>query len=147
MNSDHSITGVYVAAITPHRKGSDEADLAGMLELVDFLAAAGVNGIAMLGSTGEFLHLTSDGRIRLVQLAVKRSRVPVLVGIGHPTLDGAVVLGREAVSAGAAGLLLMPPYFYRYSQEDIREFYLQFAAILGQTARIFLYNIPFFTNE
>src|SRR6185295_10519692 len=82
-----------------------------------------------------------------VQLAVKRSRVPVLAGVGHSTLDGAIAIGREAASAGAAGLLLMPPYFFRYSQEDIREFYMQFTAALGRSARIFLYNIPFFTNE
>jgi len=40
----------------------------------------------------------------------------------------------------------MPPYFFRYSQEDIREFYMQFAAALGRSVRIFLYNIPFFTT-
>ncbi|MCU1275876.1 MAG: dihydrodipicolinate synthetase [Bryobacterales bacterium] len=147
MNPDSPITGVYVAAVTPHRKGSSEADIGATLELVDFLAGAGVDGIALLGSTGEFLHLASDDRIRLVQLAVKRSRVPVLAGVGHSTLDGAIAIGREAATAGAAGLLLMPPYFFRYSQEDIREFYMQFAAALGRSARIFLYNIPFFTNE
>jgi dihydrodipicolinate synthase/N-acetylneuraminate lyase len=147
MNPETPITGVYVAAVTPHRKGSAEADLGATLELVDFLAAAGVNGIALMGSTGEFLHLTSDDRIRLLQLAVKRSRVPLLAGVGHSTLDGAIAIGREAAAAGAAGLLLMPPYFFRYSQEDIREFYLQFSAALGRSARIFLYNIPFFTNE
>jgi len=138
---------VYVAAITPHRADGYEADVASMLELVDFLAGAGVNGIALLGSTGEFLHLTFDERVRLVQLAVKRSRVPILVGVGHSTLDGAVKLAREAASAGAAGLLLMPPYFFRYSQEDIAEFYLQFAAALAGAAPVFLYNIPFFTNQ
>jgi len=146
MNPDTPIAGIYVAAVTPQRKGG-EADVAAMLELVDFLAAAGVNGIALLGSTGEFLHLTFEDRVRLVQLAVKRSRVPVLVGVGHSTLEGAIELGRDAVSAGAAGLLLMPPYFFRYSQEDIHEFYVQFAVGVGSTARIFLYNIPFFTNE
>jgi len=147
MNPDIPITGVYVAAVTPHRKGSAEADIGATLELVDFLANAGVNGIALLGSTGEFLHLTSDDRVRLVQLAVKRSRIPVLAGVGHSTLDGAIAIGREAASAGAAGLLLMPPYFFRYSQEDIREFYMQFVAAMDRSARIFLYNIPFFTNE
>lgn len=146
MNPDTPITGIYVAAVTPQRQGG-EADVAAMLELVDFLAEAGVNGIALLGSTGEFLHLTFDDRVRLVQLAVKRSRVPVLVGVGHSTLEGAIELGRDAVSAGAAGLLLMPPYFFRYSQDDIHEFCLQFAAGIGSAARIFLYNIPFFTNE
>ena len=148
MNSETPITGVYVAAVTPHRSGGGyEADVAATLEMLDFLAAAGVNGIALLGSTGEFLHLAFDDRVRLVQLAVKRSRVPVLVGVGHSTLDGAIALGREAAAAGAAGLLLMPPYFFRYNQEDIHEFYVQFAAAVGRAARIFLYNIPAFTNE
>jgi len=147
MNPDTAIGGVYVAAVTPHRNKSYEADVGATLELVDFLAAAGVNGIALLGSTGEFLHLAFDDRIRLVQLAVKRSRVPMLVGVAHSTLDGALELGREAASAGAAGLLLMPPYFFRYSQDEIHEFYLQFAAAMGGAAPILLYNIPAFSNE
>jgi dihydrodipicolinate synthase/N-acetylneuraminate lyase len=147
MSPDTAIRGVYVAAVTPHRDKSYEADVGAMLELMDFLAAAGVHGIALLGSTGEFLHLAFDDRIRLVQMAVKRSRVPVLVGVGHSTFDGALELGREAAMAGAAGLLLMPPYFFRYGQEDIREFYMQFAAAMAGPTRIFLYNIPAFTNE
>jgi dihydrodipicolinate synthase/N-acetylneuraminate lyase len=148
MNPHAPISGIYVACVTPHRQADGyEADVGALLEMLDFLAGAGVNGVALLGSTGEFLHLTFDDRVRLVQLAVKRSRVPVLVGVGHSTLDAAIELGREAVSAGAAGLLLMPPYFFRYSQEDIHEFYLQFAAAVGPAARILLYNVPFFTNE
>jgi len=148
MNPYVPISGIYVACVTPHRQADGyEADVGALLEMLDFLAGAGVNGVALLGSTGEFLHLTFDDRVRLVQLAVKRSRVPVLVGVGHSTLDAAIELGREAVSAGAAGLLLMPPYFFRYSQEDIHEFYMQFAAAVGPPARIFLYNVPFFTNE
>jgi 4-hydroxy-tetrahydrodipicolinate synthase len=147
MVQDRPISGVYVAAVTPFRKGGHEADLGVTLELVDFLAAAGVNGIALLGSTGEFLHLTFDDRVRLVDLSVKRSRVPILVGVGHSTLDGAVRLARAAAAAGAAGVLLMPPYFFRYGQDDIREFYLRFADELAATTRILLYNIPFFTNE
>jgi 4-hydroxy-tetrahydrodipicolinate synthase len=147
MNRNAPISGIFVAAVTPHRAGDGyEPDVGALLEMLDFLSAAGVNGVALLGSTGEFLHLTFDDRVRMVQLAVKRSRVPVLVGVGHSTLEGAIALGREAVSAGAAGLLLMPPYFFRYVQEDIQEFYLQFASAVGP-ARILLYNVPFFTNE
>jgi 4-hydroxy-tetrahydrodipicolinate synthase len=58
-----------------------------------------------------------------------------------------VSLAREAASAGAAGVLLMPPYFFRYDQQDVREFYLQFAAQVGTAVPIYLYNIPFFTSE
>jgi 4-hydroxy-tetrahydrodipicolinate synthase len=142
----NGVGGINVAAITPRGKKGD-ADFGAALDLIGFLCEAGVNGIALLGSTGEFTALSADERSRLVFLAVKRSRVPVLVGVGHATLDGAVALGREAASAGAAGLLLMPPYFFRYGQDDIREFFLRFAAQMGSGVPIYLYNIPFFTSE
>ncbi|MGD0364596.1 MAG: dihydrodipicolinate synthase family protein [Bryobacteraceae bacterium] len=139
-------SGVIAAAVTPHGKRGDEPDIGATLELIDFLCAAGVHGIALLGSTGEFVNLNSDDRVRLVYLAVKRSRVPVLAGVAHSTLDGALALGREACAAGAAGLLLMPPYFFRYGQPEIREFYLKFAE-LNHGVPIYLYNIPAFTSE
>jgi 4-hydroxy-tetrahydrodipicolinate synthase len=138
--------GVTAAAATPHGKRGDEPDIAATLELIDFLCAAGVQGIALLGSTGEFPHFHFEDRMRLIFLGVKRSRVPVLAGISHSTVDGAVVLGREATAAGAAGLLLMPPYFFRYGQPEIREFYLRFAAEMGHAAPVYLYNVPAFTS-
>jgi len=140
------VAGVIAAAVTPHAKRGDEPDIGATLELIDFLCAAGVEGIALLGSTGEFVNLNFDDRVRLVYLAVKRSRVPVLAGVSHTTLDGSLALGREASAAGAAGLLLMPPFFYRYAQPEIREFYLRFAE-MTHGAPIYLYNIPAFTSE
>lgn len=139
-------SGVIAAAVTPHGKRGDEPDLGAALELIDFLCAAGVQGIALLGSTGEFVNLHFNDRIRLVYLAVKRSRVPVLAGVSHSTLDGALALGREACAAGAAGLLLMPPYFFRYRQPEIHEFYMRFAQ-MSHGESIYLYNIPAFTSE
>ncbi len=136
-----------MAALTPRGKQPHGADVGGTLELIDFLCSAGVKGIALMGSTGEFVNFSSEERIRLVYLATKRSRVPVLAGVGHSTLDGALELGREAVAAGAAGLLLMPPYFFRYQQDDLRQFFLDFAAQVGKQVAIYLYNIPFFTTE
>ena len=141
-----SFSGVIAAAITPHGKRGDEPDIGATLELIDFLCGSGVQGIALLGSTGEFVNLNFDDRVRLVYLAVKRSRVPMLVGVSHSTLDGALALGREGTAAGAAGLLLMPPFFFRYRQPEIREFYLRFAAEMSRGAPVYLYNIPWFTS-
>jgi 4-hydroxy-tetrahydrodipicolinate synthase len=140
------IAGVNAAALTPHRKEGHTPDLGAVLELIDFLGSAGVNGVALLGSTGEFLHLTIDDRVRLIYMAVKRSRVPVIAGISHSTLDGALQLGRESCAAGAACLLLMPPYFFRYGQAEIRQFYLEFVRQVGRNVPVFLYNVPFFTT-
>jgi 4-hydroxy-tetrahydrodipicolinate synthase len=137
---------VNVAAVTPHRAVGYQADLAATLELVDYLCAAGAHGIALLGSTGEFPHLSREDRAHLVRLAVKRSRVPILAGVSHSTLDGTVMLAEEAAQAGAAAILVMPPYFFRYGQPEIREFYLRFADRIGGAVPIVIYNIPLFTS-
>ena len=140
------ISGVFVAAVTPHRKEGHEADIGATLELIDYLCDSGVSGIALLGSTGEFPHLTQEDRMRLLGMAVKRSRVPVIAGVGDTTLDGAVALAEHAAGAGAAGLLIMPPFFFRYEQPEVSEFFLRFAAVVNGSAPVFLYNIPFFTT-
>ncbi len=131
-----------MAAITPHREAGYDADLAATLELVDYLGAAGVDGIALLGSTGEFTHLSLGVRSHLVRLAVKRSCVPIIAGVAHSTLDGAVMLAEQAAQAGAAGVL----YFYPYAQPEVREFYLRFSDRIGGAIPVLLYNIPSFTT-
>lgn len=133
------------AAITPRRPTGIGIDFGAALDLIEFLEAGGVEGITLLGSSGEFLHFAPEDRTRLVALAAKRSRVPVLANVSHSTLEGSVLLAREAVDAGAAGVLLMPPYYFRYSQEIIRAYCLEFVA--QAKAPVYLYNIPFFTNE
>jgi dihydrodipicolinate synthase/N-acetylneuraminate lyase len=116
------IQGVLPAAITARCEGSVAVDFAASLELIAFLESHHVDGITLFGSTGEFLHFSREDRTRLVALAAKQARVPLLVNASHSTLDGAVQIAREAVDAGAAAVLLMPPYFFRYGQDDVRAF-------------------------
>lgn len=146
--AEHTVLeGVIVAAVSPRKAQEHTIDLGALLELIDFLGQSGVRGIALLGSTGEFVHFALDDRRHMVNLAAKRCRLPLLVNVSHSTLDGAIDLAREAVGAGVAGVLLMPPYYFRHSQGAIRSFYLAFAAAIGATTRIYLYNIPSCTNE
>lgn len=140
------IKGVNVAAVTPRRRGAQEIDLGATWELLDFLCSHKVDGIVLMGSTGEFVNFSIDERTRLISLAVKRSRVPVWINISHSTLDGAIELAEAASSAGAAGLLLMPPYYFRYSQQDILAFYRGFAAHADVNIPTLLYHIPIFNN-
>lgn len=141
-----TLKGVWAAAVTPNRPGTLDADYTGALELLDFLADRGVDGICLLGSTGEFLNYSFSDRQRLVYLANKRTRVPLMVGVSHSTLAGALQLADDAIAAGADALLLMPPYFFRYSQADVEEFYRQFAREAGNAVPLLLYNIPQFTS-
>jgi 4-hydroxy-tetrahydrodipicolinate synthase len=138
--------GVIAAAVTPRRSQEYTIDLAATLELIDFLCERGVSAIALLGSTGEFIHFVLEDRARMLDFAVKRSRLPLMVNVSHSTLTGSIQLGQEAADSGASALLLMPPYYFRYSQENIRAFYLRFAEELSRDIPVFLYNIPAFTS-
>jgi dihydrodipicolinate synthase/N-acetylneuraminate lyase len=138
--------GIIAAAVSPRRSGEQSIDLSASLELLDFLFDGGVNGIALLGSTGEFVHFVLEDRARMLDFAVKRSRLPILVNVSHSTLDGAISLGHEAIGSGVAAVLLMPPYYFRYGQEAIRAFYLKFAEAIAKEVPVYLYNIPVFTS-
>lgn len=140
------VGGVYAALATPRRPESTEADTAAMLDYLDTIVRAGVDGLVLFGSTGEFVHFDTEERMRVCSLAIKRSRVPVLVNVSHSTLDGAIKLAESACGNGASGVLVMPPYFYRYKDEQITEFYAQFLTAFAGQLPIYLYNLPFFTN-
>lgn len=138
--------GVYAALLTPRRAQTIEADAAQLLDYLDQVAAAGVDGLVLFGSTGEFIHFDVSERMRVLALAIRRSRLPVLVNVSHSSLAGAIGLGENAIEAGAAGLLVMPPYFYRYSDQQVAAYYRSFADELAGKAALYLYNLPMFTT-
>jgi dihydrodipicolinate synthase/N-acetylneuraminate lyase len=140
------IHGVHAALVTPRRADANEIDFGAALDLVDFACRSGLDGIVLSGSTGEFVHFDIGERLKLMRLAIKRSRVPVTVNVSHSSLEGALALAREALSQGAAALLLMPPHFFPYGQPEIQEFYLRFARAAGSSIPVLLYNIPAFTS-
>lgn len=142
-----TIGGINVAAITPRRDREVEVDLGAMLDLVDFLSDQKVQGITLFGTTGEFVHFTLEERSRYVALLAKRSRVPVMANVSHSTLDGAVMMAEEAAGAGIAGVLIMPPHYFRYPLEAVETYCLQFASLVSKWVKVFLYNIPAFTAE
>lgn len=141
------IQGVHAALVTPRRDSGNEIDLAAALEFIDFACRAGLDGIVLLGTTGEFIHYDISERVKLIRLATKRSTIPVTVNISHSALSGAVALAREAAAAGASAALLMPPYFFKYSQAEIEEFFVRFAADTGAGLPVLLYNMPAVTTS
>ena len=76
-------TGPMAAAVTPSRPDSYQMDLAACLEVIDFLCQSHVRAIALFGATGEFPHFSVEDRVRLAHMAIKRSRVPVIVNATH----------------------------------------------------------------
>ncbi|HZS57361.1 MAG TPA: dihydrodipicolinate synthase family protein, partial [Bryobacteraceae bacterium] len=141
-----TIHGVYAALATPRGANSTEVDPAAFFDYMDGVVRAGVDGLVLFGSTGEFIHFDLSDRMHAVSLISKRSRVPVLVNVSHSTIEGTSTVAEGAIAAGVAGLLVMPPYFYRYTDEQLLAFFQHFGELVDGRIPVFLYNLPFFTN-
>lgn len=139
-------SGVFASTVTAPRKGTHEIDFVATLDLIDVLTDAGLQGVALLGAAGEFLHYSLSDRERLIYLANKRTRIPLLAGVTHSTFAGSIDLASEATSGGADALLVMMPHFYRYGQDEIATFFREFAKEVGNTLPILINNEPAFTS-
>ena len=104
-------TGIYPIAPTPFTSSGD-LDLDGQRRVLDCMIDQGVDGICVLANYSEQFLLTDDERTTLVDLCLSHvaGRVPVIVTCSHFSTRIATERARAAASAGAAMLMLMPPY-------------------------------------
>jgi 2-keto-3-deoxy-L-arabinonate dehydratase len=103
--------GVLPIAPTPFAENGD-LDLDGMRRVLDCMIDQGVDGICILANYSEQFLLTDDERNVLLDLSLRHvaGRVPVIVTCSHFSTRIAADRGRRAAEAGAAMLMLMPPY-------------------------------------
>ena len=121
-----TLHGIIPIIATPfHPDGS--LDLDSQARLVDHLLDQGVHGLALFGNAGEGYTLLPDERVTLLDLIAKRaaSSTPIVVGVGATGTDAAVALCRQAESQGAAGLMVLPPYYLRPDGEGLMHFFGQ----------------------
>jgi dihydrodipicolinate synthase/N-acetylneuraminate lyase len=108
------IAGTLAAAATPLRDGGRSPDEGAFAPLVDFLAAAGLDGLLALGTTGEGILLSVSERKRVAQLFVQVAdgRLQVAVHCGAQSTEDTVALAQHAAGLGVAGVaVIAPPYF------------------------------------
>jgi dihydrodipicolinate synthase/N-acetylneuraminate lyase len=108
------LAGTLAAAATPLRDGGSTLDEAAIAPYVDFLAAGGLDGLFVLGTTGEGVLLTADERRSAGEafLAAARGRLQVAVHCGAQSTAETIELAEHAAVAGAdAVAVIAPPYF------------------------------------
>ena len=107
------IQGVLVPAITPFdEKGFVDEPM--MRRLVDFYTQASVQGLFVLGSSGQGPAMSIEERKRAAAIALDqaRRRVPVVIHVGTADAESTVELARHAADKGAAAVAVVPPYYY-----------------------------------
>ena len=139
-------TGSHTVTITPFTPGGAEIDFEAWEGFIDWQIACGVPGIIILGTTGEFLTITDAERSAFVKKTVDyvSGRMVVWVGTMNAYTPNAVRYSKEAEELGADGLMIIPPYYYTPTHDEIFEYY---RAICGSCdLQIMLYNNPFTSN-
>jgi 4-hydroxy-tetrahydrodipicolinate synthase len=137
--------GLFAAVVTPVDVNG-RLDLEVLDRLVAFLMERGVDGLCVGGATGEYPHFECEDRKAVVRRTAARlgSKGTLLVGIGAPSINATVDLGKTAFDAGSAAALLPMPMFFRYAQPDLQAYASNIAGRLA--APCLLYDLPDFTN-
>ena len=117
-------------------------DIQGNKNIFDHLIAGGVDGIVVLGSTGEFFSMTNEQKKDLIDLATNyiAGRVEVIIGTACMRVDETTQLSNYAIAAGADAVMIISPYYFTLSDASIYAFFSEVAAHVE--GDIYLYNFP-----
>jgi 4-hydroxy-tetrahydrodipicolinate synthase len=139
------LAGVLAPVLTPFR--ADLGPDAGRLgRHCRWLLAQGCAGLAVFGTTSEANSLSADERESLLERLLEGGLDParLLAGTGCCALTDTVRLTRHAVRAGCAGVLVLPPFYYKGVSED--GLFRSFAEVIERVGdprlRVYLYHIP-----
>jgi len=107
------LTGLIAATFTPmHPDGS--VDLAPVPAMVEGLLRNGITALYVCGSTGEGPSLTTEERERVAEafVAAAAGRLPVMVQVGHNSVEDARRLAAHAASIGADAISAVSPSYF-----------------------------------
>lgn len=114
----------------------------GLCEVLDYVLDGGVHGIFVNGSNGEFYGLDHENQRKAIEYTVDHvnGRVPVYAGASAITTKEAILLAKEAESAGANLITVLTPMFIQPNEDEL---YTHFKTIAESVnLPVILYNNP-----
>jgi 4-hydroxy-tetrahydrodipicolinate synthase len=130
---------VVTAMVTPFSPDG-ELDLDAAAALARHLVDNGSDGLVVAGTTGEGPVLTDPERISLFRAVIEAVTVPVIASSGTNDTAHSVLMTREAEAAGAAGVLVVTPYYNRPSAAGLSAHFRAVAE--ASDLPVVLYDVP-----
>ncbi|MEI2415810.1 dihydrodipicolinate synthase family protein [Orrella sp. JC864] len=144
MTASDRLCGVYSPVLTPFTDAGKPCAKR-LVNICQWLLSQDV-GLSIFGTNSEANSLTVAEKRSLIdallQAGIERQRL--MPGTGACAVGDAVELTRHAVQAGAAGVLMLPPFYYKgVSDEGLFRYFSQVIEAVGdERLRVFLYHIP-----
>ncbi|MBM3325930.1 MAG: 4-hydroxy-tetrahydrodipicolinate synthase [Calditrichaeota bacterium] len=134
------LRGVWTALVTPFKVG--RIDKNRLADLVERAVAAGLTGIAPVGTTGEAPALSQSEWEKVIETTVKTAdgRIKVVPGVGTNNTQRTQENMRCAADLGADGALLVAPYYNKPTPDGLRRHFLACADV--SNLPVILYHIP-----
>jgi 4-hydroxy-tetrahydrodipicolinate synthase len=138
--------GSYSVTVTPFTADRRAIDLDALERFMEWQVESGVPGVIVLGTTGEYLTISEEERAQIVETTVKQvaGRAHVIVGTMNAHTPNAVRYSKQAEELGADGLMVLPPYYYTPTEDEIWRYYRAVSEAVG--VPIMLYNNPVTSN-
>src|SRR5437899_6555547 len=137
--------GILAPVLTPFDRDLDP-DPPRFARFCKSLLDDGCDALAPFGTTSEANSLSVDERERLLEALLEAGVPPrkLIPGTGCAALPDTVRLSRKAARAGCAGVLMLPPFYYKNLTEE--GLFRSFAQAIDRAAeprlRVYLYHIP-----
>ena len=145
MAKKERIAGVLAPVITPFRK--DYApDAERFVRHCRWLLKSGCAGLAVFGTNSEANSMSVAEKRKLLEALVAGGVPPsaLMPGTGHSALSDSIEMTRAAVEMGCAGVLMLPPFYYKGVPDE--GLYRNFAEVIERVGderlQVYLYHIP-----
>ncbi len=139
-----ALHGISAIAVTPMTRDL-KVDYDKMARHIESLIRRGINTtnnctLVVGGSTGECGAMTIDERKQLIRIAVEAAgdKLPIIAGCNHSNIVDVMDLLADAEKAGAAGAMVLSPYYYVPTNDAVLRFYKTISKASG--LGIMLYN-------
>ena len=133
--------GVIPAVLSVFDK-DENLDEQGTREFIRHLLSYDIGGLYVTGSTGETFLMSSQERMRQLEITMEEvgDKVPVVVHVGAMSPKASIELATHAEKLGAAGVSSVPPFYFKYNQDQIFNYYKDVAE--ATSLPMIVYNIP-----
>lgn len=133
-------TGMATAIVTPMT--ADGIDYEALGRFLEFQIENGINGIVVMGTTGENATIEPEDQVKVIAYTVEKvaKRVPVIAGTGTNNTEHVLRNTRAACEVGADAILVVTPYYNKATQNGLIKHFTTVAD--ASTVPMILYNVP-----
>lgn len=135
--------GIYTPIVTPFKE-NEEIDYCKMKHNLQKWEKTDLDGIVVLGSNGEFVYLSHQEKLQLIEYVIGnfQNNKKVIVGTTYDSTKETISFSRKAAELGADAVLVLPPHYYKGGMKD-EILYHHFMEVADACSiPVMLYNMP-----